>query len=153
MPDPEFYAEDFTVGRRFELGTHTPTAAEMTAFAVEWDPLPVHISEESATATHFGGQIASGLHTLAIANRLMLPVLTSRAAVIAGRGFRSVQLLKPVRPGVPLSGHVEVLEQTLRDDGRGVVVWHEALTDDTGETVLTVDVDCLMWRRPAAAAG
>jgi acyl dehydratase len=143
------YADDLTVGRRFDLGSHTLTAEEITTFAGRWDPLPFHVDVEAAEASHFGGLIASGLHTMAVATRLQVDAVMGRAAVVAGRGVRELNLLKPVHAGTTLTGWMQITEQRLREDGRGVVVWHTELTDETGEPVVTLDVDCLMRRRPA----
>ncbi|WP_420842188.1 MaoC/PaaZ C-terminal domain-containing protein [Glutamicibacter nicotianae] len=38
----------------------------MHEFAVQWDPQRFHIDEEFAQQGHFGGIIASGIHSLAI---------------------------------------------------------------------------------------
>ncbi|QEC50900.1 dehydratase [Baekduia soli] len=118
------------------------------AFAGDWDPLPMHVDEAAADRGAFGGLIASGLHTLAIAVRLTVDALVSHTAVYAGREIRSVRMHRPVRPGMTLTGTVTIVEQRLRDDGRGVVVWEIALVDDAGGPVLTMATDSLVDRRP-----
>lgn len=145
------YAEDLTVGRVFQLGTWTLTIEDIKKFAAEWDPLPFHLDDEAAAAGQFGGIIASGLHTQAIAVRLAGDVYTRHLAFIAARELRSMRMLKPVRPGDTLTGMIEIEEQRLRDDGRGVIVYRTELTDQTGDVVLRMILDVLMQRRPTAA--
>ena len=148
MDEPGLYADDLTVGRRFALGRHEVTEEAIRDFARQWDPLPFHVDPEAAQATHFGGLVASGVHTLAISQRLVAEALTVRAAVLAGRGVTRGRWLRPVRPGTVLTGWVEVVEQHLREDGRGTVLWRQVLTDADGAVVAEIDVDVLLERRP-----
>ena len=111
------YAEDMPVDRRFDLGSYAVSAEEIKRFAALWDPLPMHLDEDAAAATPFGGLIASGVHTLAIANRLAADAVVSKASLLAGRGVRDMRLLKPVRPATTLTGSLQIIENDLRDNG------------------------------------
>lgn len=142
------YAEDLTAGRVFETGSWHVTADAIQRFAREWDPLPLHTDEQAATAGPFGGLIASGLHTLAISVRLATDAFTSHVAVYAGRAMRELRLLKPLRPDVTVHGAIEILDQRLRDDGRGVIVWQNQLVDSDGEAVLRCVFESVVHRRP-----
>jgi acyl dehydratase len=142
------YAEDLTIGSVYPTGSWEMTAEDITRFALEWDPVPFHIDLEAAEASPFGGLIASGMHTMCIAVKLAYVSFFTDVALWAARGVREMRLLKPVRPGMTLSGQVEVLEQRLRDDGRGVVVFQNQLTDETGDPVIRFIVDTLVYRRP-----
>jgi acyl dehydratase len=142
------YAEDLPVGRTFDLGSWEVTAEEIKAFASAWDPLPFHIDEDAAAASHFGGLVASGLHTMAISVRLSAERVVKQVALVAGREIRSVRLLHPVRPGTTLTGTVTVIEQRMRDDGRGVVAWKTELTDGDGELALTLVAEIIVLQRP-----
>src|SRR5207344_1003629 len=42
------YFEDFPAGHVTKLGSWTPTAEEIVAFAREWDPQPFHLDDEAA---------------------------------------------------------------------------------------------------------
>ena len=141
------FAEDLPVGRTFALGRWKVSAPDIKAFAGAWDPLPMHLDEAAAAETPFGGLIASGLHTMAIAVRLTVEALVADTAVLAGREVRSVRMLRPVRPGMTLTGTVTITERRLRDDGRGVVVWEIELVDETGERMFTMSADSLVHRR------
>lgn len=124
------YAADLTAGQRFAFGSYTITGDEMVAFARSWDPLPLHTDQAAAAAGPFGGLIASGVQTIAIYQRLAVPALWSRIAVIAGRTLREIQLTRPVRPGMTLTGHAELIEVRPRDNGDATIatraVLHEA---------------------------
>lgn len=141
------HAEDFAVGERQELGSRVLTAEEVKAFAADWDPMPFHLSDEAAAAGPFGELVASGLHSIAVFTRLFADGITSRSAVIAGRGVDRVRLRRPVRPGVELTAAATVAHVELREDGRGVVRWSGELRDGAGELLLTLEIEGLVRRR------
>ena len=142
------YAEDMPVDRRFELGSYAVSAEEIKRFAALWDPLPMHLDEDAAAATPFGGLIASGVHTIAIANRFAADAVVSKASLLAGRGVRDMRLLKPVRPDTTLTGSLQIIENDLRDNGRGYIAWRIELADDAGDTVYPIIIDCIVHRAP-----
>ncbi|MCC9069695.1 MaoC/PaaZ C-terminal domain-containing protein [Arthrobacter cryoconiti] len=63
-------AEHLPVGQSVDLGSHSVSEAEIIRFASEWDSQYFHTDPETAHESHFGGLIASGLHTLSIFQRL-----------------------------------------------------------------------------------
>jgi acyl dehydratase len=138
------YAEDLTVGRSFATGSWEVTAHDITRFARDWDPVPIHIDEEVAARSPFGGLIASGLHTMAIAVRLGYDGFAAGVAIHAGRAIHELRLLKPVRPGMTLTGNIQILEQRLRDDGRGVISWRNRLVDGDGDHVMEFVAEVLV---------
>ena len=143
------FAEDLHVGRRFELGSHRVSAHEIKAFARDWDPLPFHVDERAAENGPFGGLVASGAHSLAICVRLMSDTVVSRSAVVAGRGIKEARFLRPVRPGMRLTGTATIADRRMLDDGRAMVVLRGELSDENGELV-TVLVGELLVRRDGA---
>src|SRR5229473_594770 len=70
IPD-KLYLDDLHVGRRFTSRTHLINAAQITAFARQFDPQPFHLDDEAAKRTIFAGLVASGWHTAAITMRLL----------------------------------------------------------------------------------
>ena len=104
------YFEDFRAGQKFELGSYTVRAEEIIAFAREFDPQPMHLSDEEARKTVLGGLAASGWHTCAIAMRLLVDGLLIRTASLGGLSVDDNRWLRPVRPGDTLLGTAEVLE-------------------------------------------
>jgi acyl dehydratase len=143
-----FYAEDFTVGRRFPTGEATVTVEAILAFARQWDPLPMHTDLKAAERGRFAGLIASGLHTISIATRLSVDAVVGDSAIVVGRGIQTIQLRKPVRPEARLRGSILVIEQRFVDAERAVIVWRNELIDQDDDLVLAMVVDCVIGRRP-----
>ncbi|MDQ1073377.1 acyl dehydratase [Streptomyces canus] len=104
------YAEDLRPGDVFELGSTTVDKDEILEFGRRFDPLPLHTDEDAAAASRFGGLIASGFHTVAVLQRLLVDAVFSRSGVIAGREIDSVRMRAPVRPGDMLHGTMEIVE-------------------------------------------
>jgi acyl dehydratase len=114
--------EDFRAGQIFELGTYKVTAEEIIEFAREFDPQPIHLSDEAARKTMMGGLIASGWHTCAIAMRLLVDGLLNRTASLGGLSVDENRWLRPVRPNDMLRGTAAVLEtRASSKSGRGYV--------------------------------
>ena len=108
----KYHWEDFPPGWVYESGPRTLSAPEMQAFAREYDPQSYHTDPVAAKATPFGGLIASGWHTCAIAMRLMCDGYLVESACIGSPGIEELRWLKPVRPGDALRFRATVLEQT-----------------------------------------
>src|SRR3970040_1496247 len=65
----ESHLDDFAVGQRFTSGNVVVNADEVKSFAARFDPQPFHLDEAAAKRSIFGGLIASGWHTAAMAMR------------------------------------------------------------------------------------
>lgn len=91
--------------------------------------------------------IASGIHTLAVAQRLTVEAAYRRWAVIAGRQPSRVRFLSPVLPGTALTGTYAIEDVTLEDRGRGFVTATVTLVDDKGRAVLDGTVESYVRRR------
>ena len=142
------YAEDLRPGVVFDLGSAKVFKEEILDFGRRFDPLPLHTDEAAAAASRFGGIIASGFHTLAVLQRLLVDAVFSRAAVIAGREITSLRMRAPVRPGDVLHGSMEIVEVRPRHDGTAVVRSRGALTNDSGTVVLELRGETLWEHRP-----
>lgn len=103
--------DEFAVGQVFETGFHEITKEDIMRFAGEFDPLYLHLDEEQAKQGRFGGIIASGLHTLAVAYKLWVELGIFGDDVIAGMGMNNVRFIKPVYPGDQLQTIVEVIDK------------------------------------------
>lgn len=128
------YAEDLEVGTVYRLGTYTVTQDEIVEFATKWDPQGFHIDEDVARAGAFGGIIASGIHSLAICQRLMVDTLFSNWEVIAGRSLDNLQMTSPVRPGMVLTGTVRI--DRIEERGKGRALVFQTCTLAEGETLV-----------------
>lgn len=150
--DDTVYADDLQVGTTYPLGTHTVSREELLTFATQWDPQIFHVDEDVANAGHFHGLITSGIHTLAIYQRLAVRDVFYGWQVIAGRGFRDVTFLRPVRPGDTLTGSLRI--EDLQPDGRGraLITTSATLVNDAGKRVLSLTLDAYMVMRQEAAS-
>ncbi|NMO04089.1 dehydratase [Gordonia sp. TBRC 11910] len=133
------YAEDLRVGERRELGSYHLTAQDLDSFARQWDPQDHHIDSERATAGVYGGVIASGLHSLAILQRLSVINMLNDVAVIAGRELGPVRFVRPVRAGTTLVGTAQIDAVEFDDRHRALVSMTGRLSDEsTGKTLVEV---------------
>ena len=144
------YLDDLAVGLRFISGTCTIDAADITRFALEFDPQPFHLDEESARHTVFAGLAASGWHTAALTMRLLVEGGAPIAGGIVGVGGE-LTWLKPVRPGDVLQVHSEVTEivpSRSRPD-RGLVTIRSETRNQRSEAVQVFVGKIVVPRRPA----
>ena len=141
------YADDLKVGEVFDLGSHTVTTEELVDFADTWDPQFFHVDPAAADRGLFGGLIASGLHTMAVFQRLSVAAFWSRSATIAARGIREVRFLSPMRPETTITGRLVVEEVRHRDAGRSLVTVSGRLDETTGTQVLAMTLDAYLARR------
>lgn len=139
-------AEDLPVGQTIELGSHAVTRDEITAFALQWDPQPFHVDPEAAQASVFGDIIGSGLHTMAIYQRLAVLGAYRHWAIVAGRAIRDVSLTSPLRPDTTVHATVTVDSVEPHTADRSLVSKTGRILH--GELILmTLHVDAYVLRR------
>lgn len=142
------YAEDISVGSTWNIGSRALSTKEMIDFATDWDPQDFHIDEVAAAKGYFGGIIASGVQTFGVFMRMAVDTVYSDWAIIAGRGVRNIDYLRPVRPDMTLHGSVRVDAIEARRDDRSAVLHTGTLTDDDGNPVVTIALEAYVSRRP-----
>jgi acyl dehydratase len=147
----ERHFEDFAVGERFRTRGVTLTESMIVDFGLRYDPQPFHIDVEAARASHFGGLIASGFHTLALGFRMVTETGLLRAASLGSPGFDELRWLRPVRPGDTLSVELEVvgIQPSRSKPDRGIVRFAYRIRNQRGEDVLTFVAMQLLARRAA----
>ena len=149
----KYYWEDMPVGSTRDLGTITPTAEEIVAFATQFDPQPFHFDEEAAKQSVFGGLCASGWHTCSMAMRLMVTNFLVESSSQGSPGLENIKWLKPVFPGDTLRLQHTVVESrpmTKRlDVGLVRTVW--AMFNQRGEQVLHMEGYGMFRRRTPGA--
>jgi acyl dehydratase len=149
--DERLYLDDLHVGQRFTSGSHVLDAAQIKAFAREFDPQPFHLDDAAAKATLFGGLAASGWHTAAVTMRLLVQGGLPIAGGIIGSGGE-LNWVNPVRPNDTLTVVSEILEITpsrSRPDRGGVRVRSET-RNQHGEVVQTFAPRLVVPRRAAS---
>jgi acyl dehydratase len=142
------YLDDLKVGDRFTSAVHRIGAAEIKAFATVFDPQPFHLDEEAARKSLFGGIVASGWHTAAIAMRLMVDGGLPIAGGVIGSAA-DLRWLLPVRAGDELHVVCEILEitpSTSKPD-RGVLRVRGSTINQRGEAVMVAETRIIVFRR------
>jgi acyl dehydratase len=109
-PRANLFLDELEIGDRFESKGMTLTEADIVGFARDWDPQPFHVDAEAAAGSHFGGLIASGFHTLALAFRMFYQTGAIIDANMGGPGIDELRWVAPVRPGDTLRVTAEVKE-------------------------------------------
>jgi acyl dehydratase len=145
------YLEDLTVGEKQVSSKHLVTEEDALAFSHSFDPQPMHIDKDAAEKGMFGGLIASGWHTAALAMRMMAEVKTFGDSDVLGLGVDNLSWPIPVRPGDTLQGEVEIAEiRPSRSNPRfGIVKMNCTVRNQHGEVVLRLSPNCWIERRPA----
>ncbi|MFD1331324.1 MaoC family dehydratase [Methylopila musalis] len=154
MAAPRYAYEDFRPGDRAEYGGLIVERDEMLAFAREFDPQPMHLSEEAARASMLGELIASGWQTAALAMRMHCDQWLADSTSLGSPGVDSLEWLRPVKAGDRLSVLSEVLAARVsasRPD-RGIVTFRFEVVNQHGDIVLRQVGPILFGRRNAEAA-
>ncbi len=148
--DRTLYWEDFEVGETVAIGSHTFTPDEMIDFARKFDPQPFHIDPVAAKDSYFGGLIASGWHTCAVAMRLLCDNYINRSASLGSPGIENVRWLKPVHAGDTISYRRVVLEARPSSSrpGMGLLKSRTEAVNQRGEMVMTFEGWGMFGRRP-----
>ena len=103
------YLDDLSVGDRFTSGEHALDAAQIDAFAAQFDPQPFHTDPDAAEATFFRGLAASGWHTAALTMKLLVESGLPLADGVIGSGGE-LHWPQPTRPDDVLHVEAEILE-------------------------------------------
>lgn len=144
------YFEDFTDGQEFVTPTHTVTVADVDTFAgLTGDHYPLHVDEEFARKSIYGGRIAHGLLGLALAVGLKTHLALYGDNALAFLGMEWA-FTGPIRPGDTVRARVRIAgtRPTRRPD-RGVVTEEITVENQRGEVVQRGHHHTLVRRRPA----
>jgi len=152
-PEAQLYLEDFVPGSVREFGPAVVGEAEIIEFARRYDPQPIHTDPEWARTGPFGGLIASGWHTAAVAMRLLVDQYLPTAASLASPGIDELRWLRPVRPGDELRVRVTVIESrpSRSKPDRGLLRSRIEVLEPDGSAVMTMIGMNIVRRRPGAA--
>lgn len=112
-------------GRKFDPGPWVELDQErINTFAdCTEDHQFIHIDQEKAAQTPFGGTIAHGFLTLSMLVRMCEGVGIMPEGVVMGinYGFNKVRFLAPVRAGKRVRAHVEITGVEQKDDNRFLI--------------------------------
>lgn len=104
--------EDLQPGQKFGTAEHEMTAAEIVAFAQQYDPQPFHTDPVAAKDSLFGEHVASGWHTAAVSMRLMVQGEMQVEGGVIGHVIEELRFPRPVRPGDRLRVVQEVVAKS-----------------------------------------
>ncbi len=143
--------EDFKLGQCFESEGITLTEGMIVDFAFGYDPQPFHVDSQAASRSPYGGLIASGFQTLALTFRLFRDTGVITGTSHGEAGADELRWLQPVRPGDTIRVKVTVagLLPSRRAE-RGTVRLAYVTLNQHGEVVMSVTINHLISRRPAA---
>ena len=124
-----------------ELGMTVDTAPviiekeKMTAFARDYDNIPLHTDEEYAKTTPFGRMIAPGVMSFMSVWAKYLEVDFFGEALLAGKSTR-IEWLKPVYADDVLTGRATITNLIKRNEKNGLAEVSIDVYNQNGELVL-----------------
>ena len=135
----ELYFDDFEPGQIFQSKGVTISESQILDFALLYDPQPFHLDTEAAAEGPFGGLIASGFQTLAVAFRIFYQANVINACSMGSPGLDELRWLRPVRPGDTLKVEAKVTEKraSRSKPDRGTLLMDYAVTNQHREVVMT----------------
>ncbi len=136
---------EFHAGQVIEAGPYVLGEAELLQFARAYDPQWFHTDPVAAGAGRFGGLIASGWHTCAIAMRLAADAALESSESFASPGIEHIKWRHPVRPGDALSLRATVLETRIsrQRPSLGILRWRWQLRNQSATEVLDLEATSL----------
>lgn len=122
--------EAFRIGDAVTF-SKTITEADITLFAgVSGDHHPVHVDEQYAKKSRFGGRIAQGMLTASLLSTTAGLILATPGAILVSQDLR---FKRPVRPGDTVTARSEIVE-LLPEKRR--LRWKSTIVNQDGEVVI-----------------
>jgi len=145
-----FY-EEFSPGQVFKHPvTRTVTETDNLLFtALTHNTQPLHLDEEFAKATPFGGRLVNSVFTLGLIVGLPVTEL-SLGTTLANLGFEKVRFTAPVRVGDTLRSETRVISKrpSQKWPDAGIVNFEHTGFNQRNEVVAVIERAGLMMKRP-----
>ncbi|MCG7324842.1 MaoC family dehydratase [Achromobacter sp. ACRQX] len=144
---PLIYLEDLSVGDVFVSKSHALDAAQIIAFATQFDPQPFHLDPDAARDTLFQGLAASGWHTAALTMKLLVESFPVARGVI-GAGAEVVWP-QPTRPDdvVKVTSTVLSITPSRSKPDRAIVVVESVTSNQRDEPLQKLTSKVVVFRR------
>ena len=141
---------EFYTGQVIEAGPYRLDEDELRRFAEAYDPQWFHVDREAAAHGPFGGLIASGWHTCAVAMRLAVDAILTGSESFASPGVAYIKWPNPVRAGDWLTLKAEVLEtrRSRSQPDLGILRWRWRVFNQLGQEVLESEATSLFDLSP-----
>lgn len=136
---------EFKEGMVIRGGPLTVTEAEILAFARQYDPQWFHSDPARAAEGRWGGLIASGWHTCALAMRMAVDAALHDSESFGSPGLGEVRWRVPVRPGdqLRLEARVQGKRTSSSRPDLGITSWTWTVLNQHNEGVLELDATIL----------
>lgn len=142
--------EDYYVGQQVRTSGRTIEMSDILAFAgLTGDHYPLHTDQEFAARTQFGGRIAHGPLTYAMAVGLIALSNFYGDAVIAMKECQELRALRAVFPGDTVHVEATVESVELSRPESGVMAVHYSVINQRDERVMTFRMVLFVRRRAA----
>ena len=117
---PLYYWEDFTQGKKTELGSKLFEKDNIISFAQKYDPQLFHTNEEKAAQSIFGGLISSGWQTCAEMMRIICDSYLLETASFGSPGIEKINWVRPVKPGDKITLFREIKSKRLSKTNKNI---------------------------------
>lgn len=136
---------EFKEGMLVHGGPITVTQEEILAFARQFDPQWFHTDVERAKQGRWGGLIASGWHTCALAMRMAVDAMLHDSESFGSPGLGEVRWRVPVRPGdtLRLEARVQGVRRSTSREDLGIITWSWTVFNQHKDAVLDLDATSL----------
>jgi acyl dehydratase len=136
---------DFKQGMVIHAGPVSVTEAEILDFAKKYDPQWFHTDVQRAAEGRWGGLIASGWHTCAMAMRMAVDAVLRDSESFGSPGLGEVRWRVPVRPGdqLRLEARVQAARISSSRSDLGIITWSWVVYNQHNEAVLELDATSL----------
>lgn len=144
------FFEDYVVGAVLEAGETKVDAQEVHAFALRYDPQPIHVDAAFAAASPYGGIIGSGWQTAAFTMRMIVDEVIDARYSLGSPGIGALAWRVPVRPGdvLRVRAHVKATRRSQSKPDRGFVTIDVETVNQNDEIVLRAqDWICIVRTR------
>ena len=141
------YFEELSVGMRKEIPPVTIEKSKMIEFAKLYDPIPLHLDEEYASQTMFGGLIAPGVMSFMSVWAKYLEDDFAGSELIAGKSTK-IEWHKPVYPDDVLTGTAEITRCEKRNAKNGIIEITVQAYNQHGVLVLSDVTEAVVKCRP-----
>lgn len=136
---------EFKDGMLIKAGPVIVTEAEILEFARKFDPQWFHTDPKRAAEGRWGGLIASGRHTCALAMRMAVDAALHDSESFGSPGLGEVRWRVPVRPGdqLRLDARVQGVRKSSSRPDLGIITWAWTVLNQHDEAVLELDATSL----------
>lgn len=129
------FFEDYKVGQIFDdIESVVFTKEEIIEAGENWDPRQIHINENNP---YFDTVISPGSYSVMKCWGQWVKTGIDAEGIIAGYGIKSGKWIKPMMAGIEYRIKVEIVEKTVRKEGRnGLIAFKMTATDPQGNICL-----------------